>query len=274
MRREIKNLNSIRSMVRAIDAEVAWQIKQYESGGTVKPATLGWDEAKNQIVVQRYKERADEYRYFPEPDLPIVEVSREWVARIRESLPELPDAKQARYAADYGISAYEARRLTEDRAISDYFEAVISAGAPAKQAANWMLGALFRQMNEAGVGYDQIGVMTITPLTLAGLIDLIQKGTVNNNTANTVLAQMWETGKDAPTLVKELGLEQVSDEGAIRDVVRGVLDKAAPMVAEYLSGKEKLFQALFGQCMKAMQGKGNPQAIQNVLKEELEARRG
>lgn len=273
-RREIKNLNSIRSMVRAIDAEVAWQIKQYESGGTVKPATLGWDEAKNQIVVQRYKERADEYRYFPEPDLPIVEVSREWVARIRESLPELPDAKQARYAAEYGISAYEARRLTEDRAISDYFESVISAGAPAKQAANWMLGALFRQMNEAGVGYDQIGAMTITPVTLAGLIDLIQKGTVNNNTANTVLTQMWETGKDAPTLVKELGLEQVSDEGAIREVVRGVLDKAAPVVAEYLSGKEKLFQALFGQCMKAMQGKGNPQAIQNVLKEELDARRG
>lgn len=273
-RREIKNLNSIRSMVRAIDAEVAWQIKQYESGGTVKPATLGWDEAGGKIVVQRYKERADEYRYFPEPDLPIIEVSREWVARVKNTLPELPDTKQSRYGAEYGISAYEAKRLTEDRAISDYFEAVIAAGAPAKQAANWILGALFRQMNEADVAYDQIGGISLTPERLAGLIDLIQKGTVNNNTANTLLVEMWKTGKDALTLVKELGLEQVSDEGAIREVVRGVLEKAAPMVAEYLSGKDKLFQALFGQCMKAMQGKGNPQAIQNILKEELDSRKG
>lgn len=272
-RREIKNLNSIRSMVRAIDAEVAWQIRQYESGGEVKPATLGWDEANNKILVQRYKERADEYRYFPEPDLPIIEVSREWVERVRASLPELPEAKQARYIA-HGLSAYEARRLTEDRAISDYFEGVIAAGASAKQAANWMLGALFRQMNEASTGYDQIAGIGITPQRLAALIDLVQRGTINNNTANSVLTQMWETGKDAPTLVKELGLEQVSDEGAIREVVRGVLDGAAAIVADYLSGKEKLFQALFGQCMKAMQGKGNPQAIQAVLKEELEARRG
>jgi len=272
-RREIKNLNSIRSMMRAIDAEVAWQIKQYETGGTVKAATLGWDEAGGKILVQRYKERADEYRYFPEPDLPIIEVSRAWVERIRDSLPELPDAKQTRYATEYGISAYEAKRLTEDRAISDYFETV-SAGAPAKQAANWILGALFRQMNEANVAYDQLGSISITPERLAGLIDLIQKGTINNNTANTLLAQMWASGKDAPTLVKELGLEQVSDEGAIREIVRGVMDKAAPMVAEYFSGKEKLFQALFGQCMKAMAGKGNPQAIQNILKEELDSRRG
>ncbi len=272
-RREIKNLNSIRSMVRAIEAEVAWQIKQYQTGGTVKAATLGWDEAGGKIIVQRYKERADEYRYFPEPDLPIIEVSREWVERIRDSLPELPDAKQARYTGEYGISAYESRRLTEDRAISDYFEAV-SAGAPAKQAANWILGALFRQMNESNVAYDQLGDINITPARLAGLIDLIQKGTINNNTANTLLTQMWESGKDAPTLVKELGLEQVSDEGAIREVVRGVLDKAAPMVAEYLSGKDKLFQSLVGQCMKAMGGKGNPQSIQNLLKEELDARRG
>jgi len=272
-RREIKNLNSIRSMMRAIDAEVAWQIKQYQTGGTVKAATLGWDEAGGKIIVQRYKERADEYRYFPEPDLPIIEVSREWVERIREALPELPDAKQARYATEYGISAYEARRLTEDRAISDYFEAV-SASVPPKQAANWMLGALFRQMNESNVAYDRLASISITPARLAGLIDLIQKGTINNNTANTLLTQMWDSGKDAPTLVKELGLEQVSDEGAIREVVRGVLDKAAPMVAEYLSGKDKLFQSLVGQCMKAMGGKGNPQSIQNLLKEELDARRG
>jgi aspartyl-tRNA(Asn)/glutamyl-tRNA(Gln) amidotransferase subunit B len=271
-RREIKNLNSIRSMVRAIDAEVAWQIKQYESSGTVKPATLGWDEAKNQIVVQRYKERADEYRYFPEPDLPIIEVSTEWVERVRASLPELPDAKQARYA-DYGITPYEARRLTEDRAISDYFEGVIAAGAPAKQAANWMLGALFRQMNEAGTAYDQINSISIPPANLAGLIELVQQATINNNTANSVLVKMWETGKDAPTLVKELGLEQVSDTEAIRAAVRDVLEKSAQMVSDYLGGKDKLFQALFGQCMKAMQGKGNPQAIQSVLKEELDARR-
>ena len=272
-RREIKNLNSIRSMVRAIDAEVAWQIKQYETGGKVTPATLGWDEAAGKILVQRYKERADEYRYFPEPDIPVIEVSRSWVENVRATLPELPEAKQARYVSDYGVSAYEARRLIEDRATADYFEAVIAAGAPAKQAANWMLGALFRQMNEAGVGYDELGKISITPVMLAELIALIQKGTVNNNTANDVLTHMWESGKTAAELVKELGLEQVSDEGAIRDAIRAVLDRNATMVADYLGGKEKLLGALMGQSMAALKGKGNPQAVTALLKEELESRR-
>lgn len=272
-RREIKNLNSIRSMVRAIDAEVAWQIKQYQTGGKVTPATLGWDESTGKIIVQRYKERADEYRYFPEPDIPIIEVSRAWVDDIRAKLPELPDAKQARYTADFGVSAYEARRLIEDRAIANYFEAVIEAGAPAKQAANWMLGALFRQMNEASVRYEDLGSISITPEKLAELIALVQKGTINNNTANDVLTHMWNTGKTASELVKELGLEQVSDEGALREAIRAVLDRNAAMVADYLGGKEKLFGALMGQSMAALKGKGNPAAVTELLKSELEARR-
>lgn len=272
-RREIKNLNSIRSMVRAIDAEVAWQIKQYETGGKVTPATLGWDESTGKIIVQRYKERADEYRYFPEPDIPILEISRAWVEKIRADLPELPDAKQARYVADYGISDYEARRLIEDREIASYFEALIAAGAPAKQGANWMLGALFRQMNEAGVGYDELSKISITPEKLAELIALIQKGTINNNTANTVLTHMWETGKTASALVAELGLEQVSDTGALTDAIRAVLDRNAAMVADYLGGKDKLFGALMGQCMAALKGKGNPGVVTDLLKAELETRR-
>lgn len=273
-RREIKNLNSIRSMVRAIDAEVAWQIRQYETGGKVTPATLGWDENAGKILVQRYKERADEYRYFPEPDIPVIEVSRERVEEVRQSLPELPDAKHIRYQAEYGISHYDARRLVEDRAIATYFEAVISAGAPAKQAANWMLGALFRQMNEAGVGYDELERIDITPVMLAELIGLVQKGAINNNTANTVLTHMWNTGKTASALVKELGLEQVSDTGAITEAIKAVLDRNAAMVSDYLGGKDKLFGALMGQCMAALKGKGNPATVTDLLKAELETRRG
>ncbi|GIK28970.1 MAG: Asp-tRNA(Asn)/Glu-tRNA(Gln) amidotransferase subunit GatB [Chloroflexi bacterium] len=272
-RREIKNLNSIRSMVRAIDAEVAWQIRQYESGGAVTPATLGWDEAGGKIVVQRYKERADEYRYFPEPDIPVIEVSRDWVEEVRAHLPELPDAKVVRYTADYGVTDYEARRLVEDRAIADFFEAMLAEGAPAKQAVNWMLGGLFRTMNEANVGYDEIGRIRITPAMLAELIALVQAGTINNTTANTLLSHMWESGQMPSALVKQLGLEQVSDTGVLRETIETVLNANPDMVAGYLAGKDKLIKALMGQCMAALKGKGNPQAVTDLLAEALEARR-
>ncbi len=273
-RREIKNLNSIRSMVRAIDAEVAWQIKQYQTGGKVTPATLGWDENAGKILVQRYNERADEYSYFPEPDIPVIQVDPVWVEEVRQNLPELPEAKLARYIADYGISAYDAKRLIEDRAIATYYEAVIAAGAGPKHAANWMLGALFRQMNESGVGYDELARIDITPVMLAELVQLVQRGTVNNSTAAAVLTHMWNTGKTASALVKELGLEQVSDTGAITEAIKAVLDRNAAMVSDYLGGKDKLFGALMGQCMAALKGKGNPATVTDLLKAELDARRG
>ncbi|NOG50439.1 MAG: Asp-tRNA(Asn)/Glu-tRNA(Gln) amidotransferase subunit GatB [Chloroflexi bacterium] len=272
-RREIKNLNSIRSMVRAIDAEVAWQIRQYESGGAVTPATLGWDEAGGKIVVQRYKERADEYRYFPEPDIPVIEVSRDWVEEVRAHLPGRPTRRSC---ATPPITASPTTRRAgwSKTALSPTSSRRCwREGAPAKQAVNWMLGGLFRTMNEANVGYDEIGRIRITPAMLAELIALVQAGTINNTTANTLLSHMWESGQMPSALVKQLGLEQVSDTGVLRETIETVLNANPDMVAGYLAGKDKLIKALMGQCMAALKGKGNPQAVTDLLAEALEARR-
>src|SRR5690606_12359258 len=155
-RTEIKNLNSIRNMSRAIEYEVKRQIRLYEKGETVKQATLGWDETGQKIVIQRYKERADEYRYFPEPDLPIVEVSREWVEAVRAKIPELPDAKQQRFMAELGLNAYDAAQLVAERSIAEYYEGVLATGVDAKAAANWILGSLFALMNANNVSREDI----------------------------------------------------------------------------------------------------------------------
>ena len=172
-RTEIKNLNSIRNMVKAIEYEVKRQIKLYETGETVKPATLGWDEAAQRITIQRYKERADEYRYFPEPDLPIVEVSRVWVDEIRAGLPALPDQLQEKYVEDLGLSDYDAGVLTAERAVSDYFQAMIAAGAEAKAAANWITGDLFRLMNAKEIEREAIAAIPVSAAGFAELLALV-----------------------------------------------------------------------------------------------------
>jgi aspartyl-tRNA(Asn)/glutamyl-tRNA(Gln) amidotransferase subunit B len=271
MRTEIKNLNSIRSMYRAIEYEVDRQIKLYEKGDTVKPATLGWDENKQRIIIQRYKERADEYRYFPEPDLPILEMSREYVENVRTKLPELPEAKIGRFVEKFGLTPYDARVLVMEQEVAHYYEDVIAAGADPKAAANWILTNLFAIMNKAGFEREAIAESKVSAASLAELVKLVGAGTINNNTAVKVLGMMWESGDKASVIVEREGLAQVSDTGAIAEMVQKVLAENPDMVQGYLSGKEKLFQALFGSVMKSSQGKANPQTIREVLQQQLDA---
>ena len=269
-RTEIKNLNSIRNMVKAIDYEVARQIRLYRRGETVKPATLGWDEAAQAIQVQRYKERADEYRYFPEPDLPVVEVSREWVAKIKTRLPALPDELQERFVDELGLSAYDAGVLTAEQAVAQYFMALVDAGIDAKVAANWLTTEVFRLMNAAEIERDAIESIPLSAQRFAGLLALVQAGTINQSTARKqVLPEMWTSGKDARQIVDERGLAQVSDAAVIGDIVEVVLAENDELVARYLAGNDKVINALFGRIMGALRGKGDPAVVRRALTEKL-----
>ena len=271
-RTEIKNLNSIRNMVKAIDYEVQRQIKLYRSGETVKPATLGWDEAAQRITVQRYKERADEYRYFPEPDLPIVEVSREWVEDIRAKLPALPDELQGRFVDDLGLSVEDAAILTAERAVAGYYQALIQHGAEATAAANWLTTDLFRLMNSEEIEREAIDRIPISAKAFAGLLALVHEGAINQSTARRqVLPVMWKTGKDARAIVDKKGLAQVSDSSLIGEKVDKVLSANADMAQRYLEGNDKVINAIFGRIMGELRGKGDPAVVRKILQDRLES---
>ncbi|MEM9953992.1 MAG: Asp-tRNA(Asn)/Glu-tRNA(Gln) amidotransferase subunit GatB [Chloroflexota bacterium] len=273
-RTEIKNLNSIRSMVRAIDVEVKRQIKLWEKGEAVKPATLGWDDASGKIIIQRYKERPDEYRYFPEPDLPIVEVSREWVEEIRAKLPELPEAKQARFIEDLKLTDYDAGVLVADKAIADYFEAILASAKEidAKTVANWVTGDLFRLLNEDRIDREDIATINITPENFAKMLMLVEEGTINATTARRkVLPVMWSEGKDAQQIVDDEGLAQVSDTSIISEKVQEAVDNNPDMVQKYLDGNKNVINAIFGRVMGALRGQGDPKVVRQVLTEKLES---
>lgn len=273
IRTEVKNLNSIRNVFRAIKAETERQIKLWESGDAVKQATLGWDEGKQRVIIQRYKETADEYRYFPEPDLPVLEISREWVDQVRKALPELPDAKRERLVREFGLSDYDASVLVMDRAIAHYYEQVLANGANPKSAANWIIVSLFGLMNANEFAREDINHTKISAQQFAELVKLVDGGTLNKGTGTTVLNAMWTTGDDAAKIVEAQGLAQVSDTGAISAAVEKVLNENAKMVAEYLGGKDKLLGALMGMSMKALGGKGDPKVVTEALKVALESRR-
>ena len=269
-RTEIKNLNSIRNMVRAIDFEVGRQIKLYRSGGAVKPATLGWDEAAQKITVQRYKERADEYRYFPEPDLPIVEISREMVADIAARLPALPDELSARFVDELGLSHYDAGVLTAERAVADYFQKVVASGVDPKLAANWLSTDLFRMMNANNVEREKIDGIAISAPNFASLLTMVQQGIINQSTARKkVLPIMWSAGEEARAIVDRQGLAQISDPAAIEASVDKVLAENDDMLQRYLAGNKKVLNALFGKIMGEMRGKGDPAVVRRVLTEKL-----
>jgi aspartyl-tRNA(Asn)/glutamyl-tRNA(Gln) amidotransferase subunit B len=272
-RTEIKNLNSIRSLARSIEVEVERQIKLYEKGDTVKQATLGWDEQKGRIIIQRYKERADEYRYFPEPDIPVLEISREQVDDVRAKLPELPEVKQERFEKTLGLSHYDASQLVMEQAVAHYYEEALGAGAPPKAAANWMMGGLFSLMNREGVERENIDSLKVTPRQFAELVKLVDAGALNKGSATDVLADMWASGEDAATIVERKGLRQVSDEGPVLAAIETVLAGNEKMVQDYLGGKDKLFGALMGQVMKAGGGKFNPQVVTDALKKVLDAKK-
>lgn len=271
-RTEVKNLNSIRSLFRSIEYEVARHTKAWESGEGVRQATMGWDEVRQRTVVQRYKESAEEYRYFPEPDLPVIEVSREWVAEMEARLPELPDAKRDRLMS-LGLSRYDAGVLVADRAVADYYEGVLASGANAKSAANWMISNLFSLLNGANVSRDDIATVQVTPPHLGALVKLVDSGTINKATGVTVLAEMFETGASPDQIVQEKGLAQISDTSAIDAAITQVMGDNPTWVDEYLSGKDKLFGPMMGKVMGVLKGQGNPAVVRDLLTKALDARR-
>ncbi len=272
-RTEIKNLNSIRSLQLGIDAEVKRQIKLYESGETVKSATLGWDENNQSITVQRYKERADEYRYFPDPDLPIVVYTEDDVEAVRAKLPELPGEKRRRFIDELGLSAYDADILVGEKAVADYYEQVLAEGVDAKATANWMNNNLFALMNADNISSEDIFSINVTPKGLAALITLAEDNVVNNKGAKTVLEEMFANGGEPQAIVEEKGLAQISDTSEIEPIIADVLENNPDLVERYVGGADNLFGALMGQSMKAMRGKGDPQVVKSVLGDLLQAKR-
>ena len=262
---EIKNLNSMRFLQKAIEFEANRQVEILESGGSIDQETRLYDSDKNETRTMRSKEDAHDYRYFPDPDLLPLEFSDEFVAKIKATLPELPDDKKNRYISDLGLTPYDASVLVSDKATADYFEQVANDNN-AKLAANWMTGELFARLNKLE---KEIEESPVTPQAFAGLLALIEDNTISGKIAKQVLDKMVETGADAATIVEEEGLKQVTDTGAIEAMIDSVLEANADKVAAYKGGQEKLFGFFVGQVMKASQGKANPQAVNEVLKAKL-----
>jgi aspartyl-tRNA(Asn)/glutamyl-tRNA(Gln) amidotransferase subunit B len=267
-RTEVKNLNSFRALERAVGYEIQRQTGLLQKNQPVVQVTLGWDEDQEKTVLQRIKEGEDDYRYFPEPDLPPLVIDPDWVDQIRSGLPELPADRMRRFQATYGLGAYEAGVLTAEKPVADYFEQVIASApnlAP-KIISNWIVGDFFGLLNQAGTTIEA-GI--IPPQELAGLIKLVVKGEINQGTAKIVLSEMFKTGKPAAELVSEGGLGQISDAGRIQDLVQKVLADNPEQVAAYLAGKSALLRWLYGQVMRAAQGKANPQVLQAELERQL-----
>ncbi len=265
-RTELKNINSFRFVEKAIEYEIARQIRVVEDGGKVIQETRLWDSAVGVTQSMRSKEEAHDYRYFPDPDLTPIIVEQEWGDAIRASLPELPDAKRARYAAEFGLPEADAGQLTAERATALWFEAAVAAGSPPKAAANWLISELMKYLND---GNRSIEDCPIRPEQLAGLISLIDKGTISGKIAKTVFEEMYMTGKDAAAIVKEKGLVQISDAGAIEQAIDDLLARHPGEVDRYRGGDEKLLGFFVGQLMKAMKGKANPQLANELLKRKL-----
>ncbi|NPV09214.1 MAG: Asp-tRNA(Asn)/Glu-tRNA(Gln) amidotransferase subunit GatB [Anaerolineae bacterium] len=267
---EVKNLNSFRAVKAALEYEIERQARVLDSGGQVERVTVGWDEARGVTVVQRTKEEAHDYRYFPEPDLPALEVGRDWVEELRERLPELPDARAERLSRQYGLSAYDAAVLTEERELADYYEdAVATAGdaGRAKALANWITGPLFRLMNLASVS---IGEVKVRPGQLAELADLVERGVVNLTTGRQVLQDMFERGVPASAIIREKGLAQITDESRLEELAREAVASNPRAVEDYRAGKTQAVKFLLGQVMRATGGQASPQAVEEILRRILE----
>jgi aspartyl-tRNA(Asn)/glutamyl-tRNA(Gln) amidotransferase subunit B len=267
-RTEIKNLNSFRALTDASAFELERQRLTLEAGGVVVQDTMGWSESRRKTFSQRGKEEAHDYRYFPEPDLPPLAISPNWVEEIRASLPELPDVKIANYVTNHRLTAYEAGVLAEDRPVAEWYEATVAAGANPNSVANWMINVLFSLMNEHKQSIEKI---LVTPAGLVELLKLVDEGTINNNTAKEVLASMFTTGKSAHEIVSEEGLAQISDKDQISDLIAQVLSENPEQVNGYLQGKENLRGWFVGQVMRASQGKANPALVNKLLSQQLAA---
>jgi len=265
-RAEIKNINSFRFVEKAIEYEIKRQIKVIEDGGKVIQETRLWDSNKGITESMRSKEEAHDYRYFPEPDLVPITVDQSTIDEIRAGLPELPDAKRKRFASDFGLPQLDADLLTSEKAVAEWFEEAVKAGGQPKAVSNWMMGELMRLLNEENSSIENC---LLRPEQLAGMLVLIDKGTISGKIAKTVFSEMYKTGKDAEAIVKEKGLVQISDESSIEKAVDELIAKHPSEVERFRAGEEKLLGFFVGQVMKAMKGKANPQMLNDLLKKKL-----
>jgi aspartyl-tRNA(Asn)/glutamyl-tRNA(Gln) amidotransferase subunit B len=268
-RREIKNLNSFKFMQQAIDYEIRWQIEQIEDGHAIQQATVLFDPDTGETRAMRTKEDAADYRYFPDPDLPPLHISEQWVQEQRELMAELPRTMAARFVADYGLPEYDATTLTQSKAMAGYFEAVAKACGQAKLASNWIMGEVSRRLNTGEIGIEKAPV---TAAQLAALIGRIADGTISNNAARQVFDVLWAgESADVDAIIESKGLKQMNDTGALEKIVDEVIAANADNVAQFRAGKDKAFNALVGQIMKASKGKANPQQVNDLLRARLAA---
>ena len=265
-RTEVKNLNSFRALQRALEYEVRRQSALLDAGERVEQDTRHWNEQKGVTISMRSKEDAQDYRYFPDPDLVPVTLTEEQIEAWRQELPELPDQKAARFISQYGLPAYDAGVLTTTMEMAGFFEATVERFGEPKIVSNWVMGEVLRLLNEAGLEFDRVPV---SPDALAELLELIKKGTISNNVGKEVLETMFKTGKKAADIVKEQGLEQISDSGALDAIVEQVIRDNPGPVQDVRDGKEKAIGFLVGQVMKASRGKANPQRVNELLREKL-----
>ena len=266
-RREIKNLNSFKFMQQAIDYEIRWQIEQIEDRHAIQQATVLFDPDTGETRAMRTKEDAADYRYFPDPDLPPLVIAPEWVARVRSEMDELPRVMAARFVADYGLPEYDATTLTQSKAMAAYFEATARASGQPKLASNWIMGEVSRRLNAGELGIAQ---SPVSAGQLAALIGRIADATVSNNAARQVFEALWTgEGSDVDAVIEAKGLKQMNDSGALEKIVDDVIAANPDNVAQYKAGKDKAFNALVGQVMKASKGKANPQQVNDLLRDRL-----
>lgn len=265
-RREIKNLNSFKFMQQAIDYEVRWQIEQIEDGHAIQQATVLFDPDTGETRAMRTKEDAADYRYFPDPDLPPLVIARSWVDEVKASMPELPRAMAERFVQQYGLPEYDATTLTQSPAMAAYFEAAAQASGQAKMASNWIMGEVSRRLNAEE---RDMADVPVDAAALAALLSRIADGTISNNAAKQVMDALWKGEGAVDAIIEAKGLKQVNDTGALEAIIDEVMAANAEMVAQFRAGKEKAFNALVGQAMKASKGKANPQQVNDLLRRKL-----
>ncbi|MQC25846.1 MAG: Asp-tRNA(Asn)/Glu-tRNA(Gln) amidotransferase subunit GatB [Chloroflexi bacterium] len=269
---EIKNLNSFRSLERALEFELARQAELVDAGGAVQQQTLGWDDVRGSTQAQRSKEVAEDYRYFPEPDLPPLVVDDKWVREIEADLPELPQEKRKRFVEMVGLSDYDAGLLVAERSVAEFFDAALGAihKADAKMLANWITGPLFELLNKDGYSIESL---PFGPEPFAELVDMVASGEINASSARSVLSEMAANGKKPKELVQARGLAQISSETDIGELAERVIQKNSQQVADYVAGKDEVLNWFFGQAMLASQGKANPTLLRQALRVQLDAAR-
>ncbi|MDD2446675.1 MAG: Asp-tRNA(Asn)/Glu-tRNA(Gln) amidotransferase subunit GatB [Tissierellia bacterium] len=266
---EIKNLNSFRGVVKAIEFEEKRHIDLLESGSNTKKETRRWDEAKTATILMREKGDASDYRFVVDGDIPPVKIANEWIDEIKATLPELPQDKKTRFVESYGLSSYDAGVLTQTKELSEFFEETLKHINDSKLVSNWIMGDVLRRLNDDEIEINQ---SNITPIALADLLALVRDDKINNNTGKKVLKEIFDTGKSPEVIVKEKGLIQISDEGEIKEIIKKVLDDNEQSIIDFKNGKDRAIGFLVGQVMKASRGKANPQLANKMLLEMIKER--